>query len=120
MSWIAEKFDRWTDERGVEPDDLLTTVMIYWVTGCIGSSFWPYWARRHGEWVLDDAIAAGERIAAPLTHLDFPKEIVHVPRAVAERVFDVERWEEPAYGGHFPAREATDVLADSLRRFTRR
>jgi pimeloyl-ACP methyl ester carboxylesterase len=120
MSWIAEKFDRWTDERGVAPDDLLATVMIYWVTGCIGSSFWPYWARRHGEWVLDDAVAAGERIAAPLTYLDFPKELIHVPRAVAERVFDVERWEEPAYGGHFPALEATDVLADSLRRFTRR
>ena len=57
---------------------------------------------------------------APLTFLDFPKEIVHVPRTVAERVFDVERWEEPDYGGHFPALEATDVLADSLRRFTRR
>ena len=94
--------------------------MIYWVTGCIGSSFWPYWARRHGEWVLDDVVAAGGRLRAPLTYLDFPKEIVHVPRAVAERVFDIERWEEPDYGGHFPALEATDVLADSLRRFSRR
>ena len=60
MSWIAEKFDRWTDSRRVPIDDLLTTVMIYWVTGCIGSSFWPYWARIHGEWVLDD-VAAGRR-----------------------------------------------------------
>jgi hypothetical protein len=40
-----------------------------------------------------------------------------VPRVVAERVFDVERWEAPDYGGHFPALEATDVLAGSLRRF---
>ena len=80
MSWIAEKFDRWTDARGVPDDDLLTTVMIYWVTGSIGSSFWPYWARRHGDWVLDDVAAAGGRIAAPLTYLDFPKEIIHVPR----------------------------------------
>ena len=47
----------------------------------------------HGDWVLDDVAAAGGRIAAPLTYLDFPKEIVHVPRAVAERVFDIERWE---------------------------
>ena len=120
MSWIAEKFDRWTDARGVPMDDLLTTVMIYWVTGCIGSSFWPYWARRHGEWVLDDVAAHGGRLCAPLTYLDFPKEIVHVPRSVARRVFEIERWEEPEYGGHFPALEATDVLADSLIRFSRR
>jgi hypothetical protein len=43
-----------------------------------------------------------------------------VPRTVVERVFDVERWEAPAYGGHFPALETTDVLADSLVRFVRR
>jgi microsomal epoxide hydrolase len=117
MSWIAEKFDRWTDARGLPPEDVLTTTMIYWTTGCIGSSFWPYWARRHGDWVLDDVIDAGGRIAAPLTYLDFPEELIHVPRTVAERVFDVARWEAPAYGGHFPALEATDVLADSLRAF---
>jgi pimeloyl-ACP methyl ester carboxylesterase len=121
MSWIAEKFDRWTDARGVSPDDVLTTVMIYWVTGCIGSSFWPYWARRHGEWVLDDVAAAGGRLRPPLTFLDFPREIVRVPRSVAKHAFTrIERWEEPSYGGHFPALEATDVLADSLRRFSRR
>jgi pimeloyl-ACP methyl ester carboxylesterase len=120
LTWIAEKFDRWTDSRGLPLDDLLTTVMLYWITGCIGSSFWPYYARRHGEWVLDDVVAAGGRISAPLTFLDFPSEIVHVPRVVVEQAFDIERWETPAYGGHFPALEATDVLADSLRRFVAR
>jgi pimeloyl-ACP methyl ester carboxylesterase len=117
MSWIAEKFDRWTDARGVSRDDLLTTVMVYWVTGSIGSSFWPYWTRLHGDWVLDDVAAGGGRIAAPLTYLDFPKELVHVPKTIVERVFEVERWETPDYGGHFPALETTDLLADSLRRF---
>jgi pimeloyl-ACP methyl ester carboxylesterase len=117
MSWIAEKFDRWTDARGVTPDDVLTTVMIYWVTGCIGSSFWPYWTRLHGDWVLDDIAGAGGRIAAPLTYLDFPKELVHVPRTLVEPLFEIERWETPDFGGHFPALETTDVLADSLRRF---
>jgi pimeloyl-ACP methyl ester carboxylesterase len=116
MSWIAEKFESWTDERGVPDDDLLTTVMIYWITGNIGSSFWPYYARLHGDWVLDEVIEAGGRLRPPLTYLDFPREILHVPRAIVERVFDVERWEEPSYGGHFPALEAPDVLVDSLRR----
>ena len=42
-----------------------------------------------------------------------------MPRSIVEHVFKVERWETPDYGGHFPALEATDVLADSLRRLMR-
>ncbi len=63
MSWIAEKFESWTDALGVPRDDVLTTVMIYWVTRSIGTSFWPYYARLHGGWMLDDVVAAGEQIA---------------------------------------------------------
>ena len=114
--WLAEKFEVWTD-ASLDPDDVLAMVTLYWVTGTIGASFWPYYARVHGEWVLDDVAAAGGRIAAPLTYLDFPRELVHVPRAVVETVFDVERWEAPPHGGHFPALEQTGVLADSVRRF---
>lgn len=114
--WLAEKFEVWTD-ASLDPDDVLAMVTLYWVTGTIGASFWPYYARIHGEWVLDEVAAAGGRIAAPLTYLDFPKELIHVPRSVVETVFDVERWEAPAHGGHFPALEQTDVLAGSVRRF---
>jgi pimeloyl-ACP methyl ester carboxylesterase len=119
LGWLAEKFEVWTD-TSLDPDDVLAYVTIYWVTQTIGASFWPYHARIHGEWVLDDVAAAGGRIAAPLTYLDFPKELVHVPRAVVETVFDVERWEELDHGGHFPALERTDLLADSVRRFVSR
>jgi pimeloyl-ACP methyl ester carboxylesterase len=115
--WLAEKFEVWTDAPGLDADDILTMVTIYWATGTICASFWPYFARMHGDWVLDDLAAAGGRIAAPLTYLDFPKELVHVPRAVVETVFDVERWETPAVGGHFPALEQTELLADSVLRF---
>ncbi len=114
--WLAEKFEVWTD-TSLDPDDVLATCTLYWVTGTIGASFWPYYARVHGEWVLDDVAAGGGRVRAPLTYLDFPKELVHVPRSVVETVFTVERWEAPPHGGHFPALEQTDVLADSVRRF---
>jgi pimeloyl-ACP methyl ester carboxylesterase len=120
MSWIAEKFESWTDARGVPRDDVLTTVMIYWVTGSIGTSFWPYYARMHGGFMLDQVIERGDKIRVPLTYLDFPKEMVHVPREVAERAFaDIERWEARDYGGHFPALEVPDVFVDSLLRFSR-
>jgi microsomal epoxide hydrolase len=53
-SWIVEKFARWSDsdgdpERRFSKDDLITTVMMYWATGAIGSSFWPYYTRHHGS-----------------------------------------------------------------------
>ena len=116
LAWIAEKFEAWTD-ASLPADDVLATVTIYWATQTIGASFWPYHARIHGEWVLDDVVAAGERIAAPLTYLDFPRELVHVPRELVETAFDVERWETLERGGHFPALEQTEVLARSVREF---
>jgi hypothetical protein len=63
------------------------------------------------------ASRARDRIAAPLTYLDFPRELVHIPRETVERAFDVVRWEAPAAGGHFPALEQPAVPADSVARF---
>ena len=50
-AWIVEKFHSWTDNQGsietaVSRDDLLTNITLYWATGAIGSSFWPYYAAR--------------------------------------------------------------------------
>jgi microsomal epoxide hydrolase len=117
LGWLAEKFEVWTD-ASLDADDVLAMTTIYWATQTINASFWPYYARLYErEWVLDDVLAAGGRIAAPLTYLDFPRELVHVPRVVVERGFEIERWETPSQGGHFPALEQTEVLADSVRRF---
>jgi microsomal epoxide hydrolase len=58
-AWIAEKFWKWSDcggviENAVSRDDLLANVALYWFTGAIGSSFWPYYARMHGPWPIPD------------------------------------------------------------------
>jgi pimeloyl-ACP methyl ester carboxylesterase len=121
-AWIVEKFQRWSDnggdlERCFTKDDLLTTVMLYWATGAIGSSFWPYFTRHHGEWTVNDLLAEGARVAAPLHYIDFPRENIRPPGSVAERFFDVRRWTVAAAGGHFPALEQPEVLAESLTRF---
>src|SRR5262245_41025292 len=59
-AWIAEKFRAWSDcggdvERRFSKDELLTNITIYWATGAIGSSFWPYYARLHDGWPLPTA-----------------------------------------------------------------
>jgi microsomal epoxide hydrolase len=119
--WIVEKFRAWSDcggdiESRFSKDFLLTNIMIYWVTGAIGSSFWPYYAVRHGEPAL---AADGRRIPVPAAHARFPKEIIQVPRSWAESVYDIRRWTEMPSGGHFAAAEEPDALAADLRAFFR-
>jgi pimeloyl-ACP methyl ester carboxylesterase len=43
-AWIVEKFRSWTDcgvdpENALRKDEMLTNIMLYWVTGAIGVSF---------------------------------------------------------------------------------
>jgi len=42
LAWITEKFGEWTDDglpdEAVDRDQLLTNVMLYWLTGTAGSS----------------------------------------------------------------------------------
>jgi pimeloyl-ACP methyl ester carboxylesterase len=119
--WIVEKFRAWSDcggdiESRFSKDFLLTNVMIYWVTGAIGSSFWPYYAVRHGEPAL---ASPGERIPVPAAHARFPKEIIQVPRSWAETVYDIRRWTVMESGGHFAAAEEPEALAADIREFFR-
>ena len=93
----------------------MTDIMIYWVTGAIGSSFWPYYAVRHGQ----PPLPPGERIAVPAAHASFPAEILHPTRAWAEKVYDIRRWTVMPSGGHFAAAEEPDALAADLREFFR-
>src|SRR5689334_14114808 len=60
LGWIGEKFPGWSDsqgnpERAIKRDELLANVSLYWFTGAIGSSFWPYYARLHAhEWPIPE------------------------------------------------------------------
>jgi len=119
-AWIVEKFRAWSDcggdvERRFTKDVLLTNVMLYWVTGAINSSFWPYYARRHVGWPIPD----GARIEVPTAYASFPREILHPPRAWAERVYNIRRWTVMPAGGHFAALEEPEALAADLRAFFR-
>jgi microsomal epoxide hydrolase len=119
-AWIVEKFRAWSDCGGdvesVFPKDaMLTNIMLYWVTGAINSSFWPYYDRRHSP----PAIPPDARIAVPMGYAAFPKEITRPPRSLAERVFDVRRWTEMPSGGHFAAMEQPEALAAEIRAFFR-
>jgi microsomal epoxide hydrolase len=120
-AWIVEKFRTWSDCGGdvdarFGRDTLLTNVMLYWVTGAINSSFWPYYARTHSPW----PITAERPVVAPSAYASFPREILHPPRAWVTRVYtDLRRWTEMKTGGHFAALEEPDALAKDIRDFFR-
>jgi microsomal epoxide hydrolase len=120
-AWIVEKFRAWSDcdgdvERAISRDRMLADISLYWFTGAIGSSFWPYYARLHGSVILP----RGEAITVPTGYAQFPREILKPPRSVAERVFkDIRRWSVMEKGGHFAALEQPDLLAREVRDFFR-
>jgi pimeloyl-ACP methyl ester carboxylesterase len=116
--WIVEKFRAWSDcdgdvERRFSKDEILTDVMLYWVTGAINPSFWPYYAARHGDWTA----TPDEPITVPTAYLSLPREIIRPPRSLAERIFNIQRWTELPSGGHFAALEEPEALAADLRAF---
>jgi microsomal epoxide hydrolase len=119
-AWILEKFRSWSDcdgnlEGTFSKDELLTNIMLYWVTGAIGSSFWPYYARQHEGWPLP----ADKRVEVPTAYQSFPKDILHPPRQLAERVYNIQRWTESPRGGHFAALEEPQRLAQDVQAFFR-
>jgi len=120
-AWIVEKFRTWSDnggniERSFSKDELLTNVMLYWVTGAIASSFWPYYVRAHGGWRLP---SPESRVEVPTAYQSFPKDILHLPRSLAERSFNIQRWTTAPRGGHFAALEEPELLAEDVRAFAR-
>jgi pimeloyl-ACP methyl ester carboxylesterase len=120
-AWIVEKFRAWSDcggdvERRFSKDVMLTNVMLYWVTGAINSSFWPYWARRHEPWPISDQ----HPVRVPTAYASFPREILHPPRAwVASTYPNIQRWTMMEAGGHFAALEEPEALARDVRAFFR-
>jgi len=116
-SWIVDRFHSWSDcgddlDRSFNKDDLLTNIMIYWVTQTIGSSVFNYHAEARSP-----SLTTSDRVEVPVAMALFPREPGGIPpRSLAERTLNVQRWTEMPRGGHFAALEeprlyAEDVLA---------
>jgi len=119
--WIVEKFRAWSDcdgevEKSYTKDELLTNLMIYWVTGTISSS-----ARLYLEDAFQSApqLAAGQYIEVPAGVATFPKDLTYPPRELGERFLRVAHWTEMPRGGHFAALEEPELYAKDVQDFVR-
>lgn len=74
-AWLVEKFHTWTDHRGdldgyFGRDTMITDIMLYWITGSIGSSFWPYYSRMRNPWPIPE----GKTVDVPTGYIEFPEK----------------------------------------------
>ncbi|HEY1354409.1 MAG TPA: epoxide hydrolase [Ktedonobacteraceae bacterium] len=116
--WIVEKYRAWSDCHGeiesvFTKDELLTTIMIYWVTQTINSSTRLYYETSH------QSTTGLTRIEVPTGVAVFPAEIPLPPRSLAQRFYNIQRWTLMPAGGHFAALEQPQALVEDIRAFFR-
>ncbi len=118
-SWIMEKWRSWSDCGGdvdacFGRDTLLTNIMIYWITGTIGSSAWPYYQRSREPWIISE----DEPVTVPTAYVEHPFEILTPPRSLTETMYtNIQRWTVREKGGHFATLEDPDWLASDISSF---
>ena len=127
-AWILEKFYAWSDlstgadghptiEGVFTEDQLLTNVMVYWLTNTAGSA-----ARLYAESTRSGVAATSPwegRVDVPTGHAVYPRELLQTPRVWAERRYNIVHWSEQPRGGHFAAFEQPKLFVDDLRAFGR-
>ncbi|MFE3259076.1 epoxide hydrolase family protein [Nocardia sp. NPDC059091] len=117
LAWIMDKFREWTHPRGVDPDKiidrdrLLTTVMLYWLTGTAGSAAYVGYANT-GEWGVP-----GVNSGVPTAVIAFAHDVCI--RRYCEEANTITRWVDVDRGGHFAAMEEPELLVDDIREFFR-
>lgn len=105
-AWIVEKLQSWSDGPAFTPDDLLTWVSAYWVTGTIGTSFATY----------AEPATIPDRIDTPTVLSVFPHDTKPEPRSYAEAFLNIRDYVQHPAGGHFAAWEQPKAYADDVRR----
>jgi pimeloyl-ACP methyl ester carboxylesterase len=115
-SWILDRFHFWCDgdfEKKFSKDELLTNIMIYWVTSTIASS-----VRNYRLDMKSPSLTTKDYVKAPVGLGLFPKDIGGVPpREFAERTLNIQYWNEMPRGGHFTAWEEPVLMAADIQDF---
>lgn len=111
-AWIYEKFQAWTDNRGMAEDtlsrdEILDMISLYWLTNSGASSGRLYWESA--------GAFKAQRLDLPVGVSIFAQEIFRPSRRWAERSYpDLVHWNELPVGGHFAAFEQPALFAEEL------
>ena len=116
-AWILEKFRSWSDCKGnleniFSKDELLTNVMIYWLTNTVGSSAHMYYENTH-------SLPPMNKINVPTGLALFHGDVLLPPKEWAEKNLNIVHWTEIPRGGHFTAMEEPTLFTEDIRKFYR-
>lgn len=122
-AWVLSFINTGAQDHLVEAafggrDELLTNLMIYWVTQTAGSSARMYLEDAQASFAQQSGSNPEARSTVPAGIALFPRE-AQFPREWAERSLNVQHWTTMPRGGHFAALEEPELLADDLRAFFR-
>jgi pimeloyl-ACP methyl ester carboxylesterase len=115
-AWIIEKLRSWSDSGldAYSRDEILTNVMIYWLTGTIGSSM-----RMYNANASIPPAQLNRRVEVPSGFSLFPGDISRPPREWVKRMANAVSITEPERGGHFAPFEQPELYVQELRDFFR-
>lgn len=94
-------------------DELLTNIMIYWITETIATSVRMYKMDALAQWSGSKPL---EKSSVPAGVAVFPRE-AQFPKEWAERFVNVVSFKKMEEGGHFAALEVPDTFAEELKSF---
>ena len=117
MAWILEKFWAWSHHDDddlslweyVDKDEVITNVMIYWLTGRVTSAARIYYEMTHVS--ADERAVYAEAVTVPTAYAKFPAEPFAPPREMMERSVNLVQFSEHEAGGHFAAFVQPDTFA---------
>lgn len=118
-SWIIEKFYAWSDTKGniensFTKDELITNIMIYWVTQTINTSIRTYAEDAKAVWT--GGLHSNKKVEVPCGVSVFPAE-APIPKEWAERMVNVVYFNKLDRGGHFAPLENPELWVKELRNF---
>jgi len=119
-AWIISFINTGADNNDVERafgdrDELLTNVMIYWVTQTVASAARMYLLDAHAAYG-EDGNTMTVRSTVPAGVALFPRE-AQFPREWAERGLNLQHFTQMPRGGHFAPLEEPELFVNDLRTF---
>jgi pimeloyl-ACP methyl ester carboxylesterase len=122
LAWIVEKRRSWSDCNGdlnsrFSNDELLDTIMLYWLTNSYHTSARFYYECAHNPW--KPSHQRTPIVEAPVAIPILPAELTVPTRKWAQRYYNLQRWREFSEGGHFAPMEVPELLVEDIREFFR-
>jgi pimeloyl-ACP methyl ester carboxylesterase len=124
-AWLWERRRAWSDCDGDllavhDREFLCTLASIYYLTRSIGTSMRIYWEHFHSGMPIKPLHTRMPVVEVPCAFAVHPKDVMLVPRSIAARMTNLQRWTVMPRGGHFGISEQPTGMLNEFRAFFRK